>query len=224
MTRTLTIFIPCAFFVFLLIADRPFPDFLPEITGSESGLVENLQAILLVAAFIVGANLLVRRPAAASWIKAWIIAGILGALYVFLEEISYGQHYFNWNTPEYWQKINDQNETNLHNTSSWLDQKPRLLLEIGVIVGGIIVPLLRWFRPQALPVSLKPILPGNALFITALLAVLPRFYERAISIMDMDHWHLFARTSEVQELYFYYFALIYFIFLAKRPDYSQNKS
>src|SRR3546814_4167282 len=51
------------------------------------------------------------------------------------EEASWGQHYAGWLTPDNWQALNDQGETNLHNTSSWLDQKPRTLLEIGVIVG-----------------------------------------------------------------------------------------
>src|SRR3546814_9825984 len=62
-------------------------------------------------------------------------------------EASWGQHYAGWLTPENWQALNDQGETNLHNTSSWLDQKPRTLLEIGVIVGGILIPMLALRRP-----------------------------------------------------------------------------
>lgn len=216
-----TIIAPLVFFLFALSADRPFPDFLPGLVGSELGLVESLQAFLLMGAVVIAGSLLPRSLTCPHWIKGWIAAGMLGAIYVFLEEISYGQHYFNWNTPEYWQTINDQNETNLHNTSSWLDQKPRLLLEIGVIIGGIIVPLLRRFRPQALPERIKLILPDSALFVTALLAILPRIYERIVAMMDIDGWHLFTRTSEVQELYFYYFTLLYFIFLRKRLLFGQ---
>src|SRR3546814_16819658 len=66
---------------------------------------------------------------------------MLGSVYMAGEEASWGQHYAGWLTPEGWQAINDQGETNLHNTSSWLDQKPRTLLAIGVLVAGIIVPL-----------------------------------------------------------------------------------
>src|SRR3546814_4343016 len=77
----------------------------------------------------------------------WIVLALLGSVYMAGEEASWGQHYAGWLTPEGWQAINDQGETNLHNTSSWLDQKPRTLLEIGVIVGGIIVPLLALRRP-----------------------------------------------------------------------------
>ena len=216
MNRIFDVFIPIALFASLLIAERPFPDFLPGLTGSELGLVESLQAIFLLAAFVVSTSLLLRRPATPRWIRTWIAAGVIGSLYVFFEEISYGQHYLNWNTPEYWQAINDQKETNFHNTSSWLDQKPRLILEIGVIIGGIIVPALRRFRPQALPERFQPILPDSALFTTAVLAIIPRIYERVISMIGMDGWNLFSRTSEVQELYFYYFILLYFIYLSRR--------
>lgn len=215
-SRTYTIIVPIIFFLFLLSVDRPFPNFLPGLTSSELGLVESLQALLLLGAVGIAGSLLLSSLTCPSWVKGWILAGMLGALYVFLEEISYGQHYLNWNTPKYWQDINDQNETNLHNISSWLDQKPRLLLEIGIIIGGIIAPILHRFRPQALPERFKLILPDSVLFVTALLAILPRIYERSIKMMGLDDWHLFIRTSEVQELYFYYFTLLYFIFLRKR--------
>lgn len=206
--------VPLGTFVFLLVADRPFPDFLPGLTGSELGLLESVQAVVLLCAIgMAGVLLFQRGLSCPPWVRAWIAAGLVGTVYVFLEEISYGQHYFNWNTPGYWQEINDQHETNLHNTSSWLDQKPRLLLELGVLVGGIIVPLLRRFKPSALPGKLKPILPDSALFITALLAILPRIYERVIALAGLDHWNLFVRTSEVQEFYFFYFVLLYFVFL-----------
>ena len=109
------IIIPILFFVAALIVDKPFPDFLPGFTTSEMGLVENLQALCLLLAFITACYLLKHAKAYPKWIKGWISLGIAGSLYVFLEEISYGQHYFNWNTPEYWQNHNDQKETNLHN-------------------------------------------------------------------------------------------------------------
>ena len=64
---------------------------------------------------------------------------------------SWGQHFLGWESSEFWQDINDQSETNLHNTSSWLDQKPRLILEIGVMVGGIVIPLLIKFKKGLLP-------------------------------------------------------------------------
>lgn len=223
MNKTLYIWFPVALFAFILIADRPFPAFLPNLTGGEQGLVETLQVLFLFLA-CGWALYALFQPAAgqAKWVKAWIGIGIMAIIYVLLEEISYGQHFFQWDTPAYWQALNDQNETNLHNTSSWLDQKPRLLLELGVLVGGIIVPLLRRFRPQVLPDRFAVILPESALFVTALLAILPRIYERVIEIGGLESLHLFARTSEVQELYFYFFVLLYFICFTKKPRQNDN--
>ena len=221
MKRPLTIWFPAFLFVCLLIADLPFPNFLPNLTGGEQGLVEMAQTIfLLIALFFATSCFLRLSPDNAVWIKVWFAAGALGCLYVLLEEISYGQHFFNWDTPEYWKRLNDQGETNFHNTSSWLDQKPRLLLEIGIIVGGIIIPVFDRIRSISISVlhKFRPVLPDTSLFLTALLAILPRLYERIIDVAGIDNGNLFVRTSEVQELYFYYFLLLYFLFIKGSVD------
>jgi len=199
---------------------------LPGFTSRETGLVENLQALLLFVSFITAIYILTKSQNYPKWIKAWLTLGILGSLYVLLEEISYGQHYFNWSTPEYWQAYNDQQETNFHNTSSWFDQKPRLILEIGVIFGGIIIPLLRRFRPAAIPDFSKPILPSSTLFVIALVAIIPNIFERLMDLIGHPEWgEIFIRISEIQELYFYYFILLYFIDLKPQLEnhYRENK-
>ena len=71
---------------------------------------------------------------------------LLGATYFALEEISYGQHMFGWGTAETWKELNDQDETNLHNVHALFDQLPRMLLTIGILIGGVIMPLYRHFR------------------------------------------------------------------------------
>ncbi len=79
-------------------------------------------------------------------LKAWLFILIIGAAYFALEEISYGQHMFGWGTAETWKELNDQDETNLHNVHSLFDQVPRALLSLGILIGGIIMPLYRRFR------------------------------------------------------------------------------
>ena len=210
--QLLTHVISIAIFAFLVVAEHPFPNFLPSLTGSEFGLVESMQALLLFIAFIYVGVIFYTTDNMSKKMHVWLFAGLIGCVYVFLEEISYGQHYLNWTTPEYWQGLNDQNETNIHNVSSWFDQKPRLLLEIGVIIGGIIVPWMRSInREFSIMEKFDDFLPDNDLFITAIIAIIPRVYERVIDLIRLDDWHLFVRTSEVQELYFYYFVLLYFI-------------
>ena len=120
----------------------------------ESGAVENITAVLLaVAIFFVVSTFWRTQIAAAVDFKnstfAWLAIFGLGCVYFLGEEISWGQHLFGWATPDNWKELNDQGETNLHNMSGWLDQIPRTILSIGIIVGGLFCGLLRkWMGPN----------------------------------------------------------------------------
>ena len=125
----------------------------------ETGIVEITTALILAAAFVTGISLLRRaREYPAGWLKLWFGAFTLGCLYFLGEEISWGQHFFGWSTPEVLAESNDQSETNLHNLGGWmgvlLDQLPRTLLTIAAVVGGLIGPLVlrarrRGWDPQS---------------------------------------------------------------------------
>ena len=102
----------------------------------ENGFVENLQSILLFLSIILiikyrkiyKENLLIR---------IFLIIYLVGLIYYFGEEISWGQHFIKWNTPEFFENYNNQNETNIHNISNLFDQLPRTLV---LLFCGIIVP------------------------------------------------------------------------------------
>jgi len=129
---------------------------------SEDGAIELLQFFVIALAFLAGAYSLLKMDFKTQHgLFVWLALGTIGAFYIAGEEISWGQWIFFWKTPEAWQVINDQKETNLHNVSSWLDQKPRIVLEIGVIMGGLILPLLLKFKPSLPPIGLKPLLPPS---------------------------------------------------------------
>ncbi len=66
----------------------------------------------------------------------------LACVYFAGEECSWGQWYFGFETPDFIEDINEQDEFNLHNTSSWLNQKPRAAVEAFVVVAGLVVPVL----------------------------------------------------------------------------------
>lgn len=114
----------------------------------EAGIVENATVIFLVVAigFCISSISTANRLALSGFLKAWLLILILGSAYFALEEISYGQHMFGWGTAESWKELNDQDETNLHNVHSLFDQVPRALLSIGILVGGVLLPLYRRFR------------------------------------------------------------------------------
>jgi hypothetical protein len=43
---------------------------------------------------------------------------------------SWGQHFFQWKTPEYWAIVDRQEETNLHNTHPAFEQWPRAIRQL----------------------------------------------------------------------------------------------
>lgn len=179
-------------------------EYLPEM-HSEGGPIESLQFIVMSLACLLAFYLLIRVEN--KLLKVWIAILLAGSIYITGEEVSWGQHIFGWYTPEFWTSINDQNETNFHNTSSWLDQKPRALLIIGMVVGGVVFPLLRKFKPSALPQKFASLYPQDYIFVTALGVIVPYLLQEiAVNLFNVG---LFHRVSELQELYMYYFILLY---------------
>ncbi len=216
LSRFWWLWLPVAIVLALFAWPQAFPASYRAWIGGELGALEQLHVLIPLASLVLAGRMLVliqvrRQPL----LWAWLALAALGSLYIAGEEASWGQHYLGWATPEAWQGLNDQNETNLHNTSSWLDQKPRTLLELGVIIGGIAIPLvaLRW--PAIRRARLAIILPPFLCLPSAVIAEAVRMSERALSALAPGTT-LFERASEVQELYFYLFILLYLIVLRRR--------
>lgn len=114
----------------------------------EFGIIENMTVVFLATAigFCISAIIKAGKLGFSGFDRGWFIILLLGATYFALEEISYGQHMFGWSTAETWQALNDQDETNLHNVHPLFDQLPRLLLTLGILIGGVVMPLYRYFR------------------------------------------------------------------------------
>jgi len=182
---------------------------------SEEGVHETFQAIILAIALgyafacISKINWKTQRL-----LGGWCALAALCCIYVLGEEISWGQHILEWSTPEYWQALNDQNETNLHNTSSWFDQKPRLLLLIGIVTGGLIIPALKKYKPSLLPEKFNIIYPPATLGITAALTVTVHLLGKVDDALK--NITIFERSSEVVEIYMFYFVMLYLVSLYRR--------
>jgi len=114
------------------------------------GIAEQGTVLVLLFGIAAGiAELRQHRHRLPLWFVGWITGWILACIYFAGEEASWGQHYFRWVTPDALQGLNDQQETNFHNMSTWFDQKPRALVELGMIFAGLIVPILHRFKPHA---------------------------------------------------------------------------
>ena len=200
----------------------------------ESGAVENITAVLLaVAIFFVARTVLqvLAQPVVTLKTLTLVWLGIfgLGCIYFLGEEISWGQHLIGWSTPESWMEVNDQGETNLHNTSGWLDQIPRTVLTVGIVVGGLWCPLMRKlsFKLQnsKLDEFFIRFLPGwNC--ITAATCVV------AICLLGLlyrstESGFLGISVGEVKESLIAMFLLVYIVDFGQRllsPDASPNPS
>ena len=185
----------------------------------EIGLIELATPVLALIGAVIGGLLfrdLLREGR--SKLLAWVGLHVLACIYFAGEELSWGQHLLGWSTPEGIAALNDQGETNLHNMSSWLDQKPRLLLEIWVLIGGVIVPLcgLREARRLSSDVVLSWAWPTLDCLPTALLAILVRLPERLKDVFDIASLPYEIRYSEPQEYYFALFLLLYLAALRRR--------
>jgi len=89
----------------------------------EDGIFETASALAFLASawFMGTAALLLRKPTGRlriQWSKAlaFIYVGLCGLFFVMgMEEISWGQRFFGWSTPDALRQVNAQNETSLHN-------------------------------------------------------------------------------------------------------------
>ena len=179
----------------------------------ESGMVELSTAVFLFIAigFCISSLGLARRLELSTYQKGWLLLLIAGAAYFALEELSYGQHLFGWGTPETLRELNDQEETNLHNVHALFDQVPRALLTIGILVGGVILPLYRRFRNQPLTEDNRfywqwPTLDCVTIGLMAIL-VRPVF-----EVFETD----VVSTGETKEQFFALFIMLYCLSLHAR--------
>ncbi len=142
------------------------------------------------------------------------LLGALSCLYIAGEEMSWGQHIFQWNTPDYWAMVNRQEETNLHNTYAVFEKIPRTILEILIFGGGLLVPIAAVFYPWLRRCRLSLFLPAAALMPTALgtmiFKLIDRLYQAALVPAAVN------RPSETVETYLYFFIFAYLLVFARR--------
>lgn len=159
-TRMLVL-VPILFFALAVLASLSAPSAYIALTD-EDGLVEWLQVAALVAAGVIFMLVASRgwRLGRRFEPVAQALIGI-GALVVAGEEISWGQRIFGWATPQLFDSINYQGETNLHNTIAL--ESVMKLTEIGLGAFGAFVPLVavahrapQWIRSSLLvpPIAL----------------------------------------------------------------------
>ncbi len=185
---------------------------------TESGVIENITFVSLLVA-IIATILFLKASVNFRFLKIWMFIFLLGSIYYAGEEISWGQHYFGWATPESWTSVNDQQETNLHNTAAIFDQIPRTLLSIAALIGGVLIPLFRRFKNHSPNEGafFDWLLPTYVCLPAALLSLLVSWHEKLYELLDMSiPVVLDVRAGETKECLLALFMMMYALSICYR--------
>lgn len=184
----------------------------------EFGLIENLTVIVLLGGITAGIRAW-QLAGQLSWLRLWIVVLVIGAIYFAGEEISWGQHWLGWSTPETWAKLNYQKETNLHNNGPLFDQVPRTLLTLAAVIGGILVPVTLRLRQKKFPVGSVHdwLWPTFATVPACSAMILVSVAKKPFELLEVNiPFLLNIRAGEVKECLLAIFIMIYLLSLWKR--------
>ena len=111
--------------------------------------------------------------------------------------------------------MNDEGEFSIHNMNKAFERTPRTLLELGVLIGGLVVPALCAFFPRLRQSRVALFLPSAVLVPTALFMLGFKIDGTAVE-MQRHELLMAARPSEAVEFYLYFFIFAYLIIFERR--------
>ena len=191
----------------------------------ELGLIENLTVLLLVMSILVTIYL-IRQYGKDFQLapRLFLVVFCIGCIYFAGEEASWGQHWFGWETGDYFLTNNDQRETNLHNTSVLLDRLPKALVSLSIFIGGVIIPL--YCRRKLLKIDCKKplwwLFPTWICLPTALIATTATWPSKIERFTGTVFY--FDQAQEMKEIYIAYFFLLFIVSLGRRLQYYQTNN
>ena len=207
------------------------------IIWQENGIVEIIQEILLLITilYLIHIYFFIKKTYVEklNLYKLFVILKIIGLSYFFLEEISWGQHFINYQTPLIFTEeesilFNHQKEFNLHNTSNLFNEIPRAIVLFWCSLSIIIIKIFRNNIQKHFQNMVNP--SDQLLFLSGLILIfsIPDLVLTKFDIIDYSSVHTindqgievynfssvipilfsfnFFRLSELQEfLFIYYF-------------------
>ncbi len=199
---------------------------------TESGFIETIQSLFLLISIIL-IFISNREFKSNKFLYIFLNVKIFALLYYLGEEISWGQHFFHWQTSDFFLEFNNQKETNIHNISNFFDQLPRAI----VFIWCSILPLTFLFLEKRLKkniIAFNIIIPNKILILISLLLIFFFIPDFIIDKFGIHPGHIdefgkdifeamfydkisfnFIRLSELHELIFTFYFLIYSLNLHK---------
>ena len=196
----------------------------------EGNFVENLQAFLLFFSILILFFITKKIKNKNINIYYFLILQCVGLIFFLGEEISWGQHIFQWESPEIFLKNNKQEETNLHNISNLLNEYPRSLVLLWCSFSSIAIIIASKFY-EIDKLKYLVICPNNKIIYISLLLIFFVLPDLIIDKFDMHPGHLndpklalfydqisfnFLRLSELHELIFSFYFFVYSLMLKEK--------
>jgi hypothetical protein len=186
---------------------------------NENGFIELFQVSLLFISIIYFLKILnlCKRLEINLVTKIFIYLYFFGLIYYFFEEISWGQHFFGWGGGSFFNELNNQKETNIHNISNLFNELPRGLLILWCSFSFLLVDYIRKINKKNVLLELLILPSRNLKYISIyfLIFFLPDFifdklniypphliHAQKIQITDIVDFVTFnfIKLSEYQEL------------------------
>jgi hypothetical protein len=219
-TRKLLVYLIIPAFISLIFIGGYFSgnlrlqELIAPVMNREYGLLENFQNLILIAVIIIAGYGIRRKRILFE--KVILGCVLVGALFLFLEEIDYGKLHYHYLIGNPYTDRGTNHDWNLHNLSNF-NQFMKLGLDMGMIVFFIIFPLATWKSTNRLIRYLRP----DPWFILTMVFMLvlsrsSKALNRAGFGMDGA---LRSNTAEFREVIVYYVFLIYILTFIFRRDY-----
>jgi hypothetical protein len=178
----------------------------------ENKLIENFQSILLVLSLFYS-FLIIKKLKKKFFMYYFFIFFFIGIFYFLGEELSWGQHLFKWESPDFFISHNNQNETNLHNMSNLLNEVPRYLVLLSCCFSIFFVLIFKKFFLNKKDIRFL-IFPNPKLLIICISLIFFTIPDLVLSKFDLEiHFQRitfnFLRVSELQELIVTFYLFIY---------------
>lgn len=194
---------------------------------NENGLIELLQVtILLVSIIVLLKHIKLIKKKKILILSFFTYTYLFFLCFFLLEEISWGQHFFKWESPKFFSIFNSQKETNIHNISSIFNEFPRLILSIYCGLSFIIYKYIKINQIKIIFFPSKNLMYISFLFI---LLFIPNFIgkfflhlnnssDQLIGHFTNQHVYQmitfnFIKFSEYEELIFCYYIYCHVLYL-----------
>lgn len=178
----------------------------------ENSLVENLTFITLFLSFLYSIKLINKIKVKTNGRIFKLIIGLLSLTFFFIamEEIAWGQQFFNFATPENFQKINVQGEVTLHNIKGLQGKSEIFRLAFGIAgLVGLYLNKIRLLSDIAFPYMLTSYL--IVIVSISIFDVYDDFYPISSNISIGVQ-----RLSELIEMLIGFSALLYILLLIRK--------